>query len=83
MRAGRFFKLVGRTVASPWALFLVAFLLRIVVIHQLLVNGPERIYTQNEPSRIAWAVVSGYGYSSPWPRTPLQPTAQQPPLYPL
>jgi 4-amino-4-deoxy-L-arabinose transferase-like glycosyltransferase len=40
-------------------------------------------YRYNEPSRIAWALVSGYGYSSPWPNTPLLATAQQPPGYPL
>jgi hypothetical protein len=40
-------------------------------------------YKNIEPSRIAWALVSGFGYSSPWPHTPIAPTAQQPPVYPL
>src|SRR5579864_4194856 len=40
-------------------------------------------YRNNEPARIAWALVTGHGYSSPWPNTPLLPTAQQPPGYPL
>jgi hypothetical protein len=39
-------------------------------------------YNLNEPSRIAWAMLSGHGFSSPWPLTPLAATAQQPPVYP-
>ena len=40
-------------------------------------------YRYNEPSRIAWSLVTGHGFSSPWPNTPLLATAQQPPLYPF
>jgi hypothetical protein len=69
---------------SPRIVFLVALTIRVWVLAQLL---PQRawdyFYRYNEPSRIAWALVSGFGYSSPWPNTPLAPTAQQPPLYPL
>jgi 4-amino-4-deoxy-L-arabinose transferase-like glycosyltransferase len=57
--------------------------LRLLVVNQLLASGPARFYVQVEPARIAWALVSGYGYSSPWPNTLLRPTAQQPPLYPI
>lgn len=40
-------------------------------------------YQYNEPSHIASELASGLGFSSPWPNTPILPTAQQPPLYPL
>jgi hypothetical protein len=73
-----------RIAESPRVVFLVALTIRVWVLSQLL---PQRawdyFYRYNEPSRIAWALVSGFGYSSPWPNTPLLPTAQQPPLYPL
>lgn len=75
-------RLAGRTLNSPWVLFLVAFTLRVIVAGQLLSTSDRYFYAQNEQARIAWALVSGYGYSSPWPHTPLQPTAQQPPVYP-
>jgi 4-amino-4-deoxy-L-arabinose transferase-like glycosyltransferase len=38
-------------------------------------------YEHNEFARIAWAIVSGFGYSSPWANTPLSPTAVEPPVY--
>jgi hypothetical protein len=82
MRNGRVLRLAGRALSSPWVLFLVAFLVRLIVAGQLISARAEYFYTQNEQARIAWAVVSGYGYSSPWPHTPLEPTAQQPPVYP-
>lgn len=72
----------SRIVHSPLAVFSVALALRLWVLSQLL---PARawpyFYQYNEFARIAWAMVSGYGYSSPWANTPLAPTAQQPPIY--
>lgn len=73
-----------RIAESPGIVFLVALTIRVWVLSQLLPQKAwEYFYRYNEPSRIAWALVSGFGYSSPWPNTPLAPTAQQPPLYPL
>jgi hypothetical protein len=78
VRAGR------KLASSPVLIFAVALAARVRVLWQLL---PEHawinFYPWNEPSRIAWALVSGYGYSSPWRGTPLLPTAQQPPVFPL
>jgi len=69
---------------SPALIFTVAFALRLWMFFHLAPAEADRLfYRYNEPSRIAWALVSGYGFSSPWPNTPLLPTAQQPPLYPL
>jgi 4-amino-4-deoxy-L-arabinose transferase-like glycosyltransferase len=69
---------------SPGVVFLVALTMRVWVLSQLL---PEKawqyFYRYNEPSHIAWALASGFGYSSPWPNTPVAATAQQPPIYPL
>jgi 4-amino-4-deoxy-L-arabinose transferase-like glycosyltransferase len=71
-------------VQSPLVIFLVALAMRIWAASQLL---PQKagsfFYQNNEPARIAWALVTGHGFSSPWPNTPLLPTAQQPPGYPL
>src|SRR5262249_24305193 len=73
-----------RIAESPAVVFLVAPTVRVWVLSQLLPQKAwEYFYRYNEPSRIAWALVSGFGYSSPWPHTPLAPTAQQPPVYPL
>ena len=75
---------VLRIAESSIVVFLVALTMRVWVLAQLLPQKSwEYFYRYNEPSRIAWALVSGFGYSSPWPNTPLAPTAQQPPLYPL
>ncbi|MGH9498806.1 MAG: ArnT family glycosyltransferase [Terriglobales bacterium] len=75
---------VLRIAGSPGVVFLVALTIRVWVLSQLLPQKAwEYFYRYNEPSRIAWALVSGFGYSSPWPNTPLLPTAQQPPVYPL
>lgn len=65
-------------------IFGIAFVIRLWAASQLLPQkaGPF-FYQRNEPARIAWAMVTGHGYSSPWPNTPLEPTAQQPPAYPL
>ena len=69
---------------SARVIFLIALTLRLWVLRQLLPGKAfHYFYGYNEPSRIAWALVSGFGYSSPWPNTPLAPTAQQPPLYPF
>ena len=45
--------------------------------------GPHLLFVQNEPSHIAAALVSGFGFSWPYAGAPPAPTAQQPPLYPL
>ncbi|HXW93576.1 MAG TPA: glycosyltransferase family 39 protein [Terriglobales bacterium] len=75
---------IWKLVQSPAVVFVVAVSVRLGAAWQLL---PEKagiyFYRNNEPSRIAWALVSGHGYSSPWPNTPLLATAQQPPGYPL
>jgi 4-amino-4-deoxy-L-arabinose transferase-like glycosyltransferase len=69
---------------SPVAVFLVGFVVRLKVLTELL---PARMwagfYQYNEPSHIASELAAGLGFSSPWPNTPIAPTAQQPPLYPL
>jgi 4-amino-4-deoxy-L-arabinose transferase-like glycosyltransferase len=75
----------GRNLAvSPALIFLFAWAARIRVLWQLLpAHAWINFYPWNEPSRIAWAVVSGFGYSSPWAGTKLAPTAALPPVYPL
>jgi len=84
MPSARLGQAAWKLLQSPAVIFAIALTTRLWLAAQLL---PEKawpfFYEYNEPSRIAWAVVSGYGYSSPWPRTPLLPTAQQPPVYPL
>ncbi|HEX4424933.1 MAG TPA: glycosyltransferase family 39 protein [Terriglobales bacterium] len=65
------------------AIFVVALLARLRAIQQLLPGNSWRgFYANNESARIAWSVASGFGFSSPWPRTPLLPTAVEPPVYP-
>jgi len=80
----RLTRVTWKLVESPAVIFVIAVSMRLWTAGQLL---PERagpyFYRYNEPARIAWALVSGHGYSSPWPNTPLLPTAQQPPGYPL
>jgi len=80
----RLTRVTSKLVESPAVIFAIAVSMRLWTAGQLLPEqaGPY-FYRYNEPSRIAWALVSGYGYSSPWPNTPLLPTAQQPPGYPL
>ena len=69
---------------SPLVIFLVALAMRIWAASQLLPHkAGSFFYQNNEPARIAWALATGHGFSSPWPNTPLLPTAQQPPGYPL
>jgi hypothetical protein len=69
---------------SPLVIFVVTLTTRFAVLLYLL---PEHawinFYPLNEPSHIAWALVEGFGYSSPWPNTPIAATAQQPPVFPL
>ena len=67
---------------SPLVVFLVALIARVWVLRQLLpAKAWPDFYEHNEFARIAWAIVSGFGYSSPWANTPLSPTAVEPPVY--
>jgi 4-amino-4-deoxy-L-arabinose transferase-like glycosyltransferase len=73
-----------RIAESPGVIFLVTLTMRVWALSQLLPQKAwDYFYRYNEPSHIAWALVSGFGYSAPWPNTPVAPTAQQPPVYPL
>jgi len=84
MGNARLKKTIWKLVQSPAVIFLIALTIRIAAAHQLLPDQAwDYFYKRNEPSHIAWAVATGHGFSSPWPGTPLLPTAQQPPLYPL
>jgi 4-amino-4-deoxy-L-arabinose transferase-like glycosyltransferase len=69
---------------SPLVVFTVTVATRLAALLRLL---PEHewinFYPLNEPSHIAWAMVSGFGYSAPWPNTPIAATAQQPPMFPI
>jgi len=79
----RFSRIAFGVLNSPLAIFIVALLARLRVMEQLLPGNAWRgFYANNESARIAWAVASGFGFSSPWPRTPLLPTAVEPPVYP-
>jgi 4-amino-4-deoxy-L-arabinose transferase-like glycosyltransferase len=79
----RFLPITFRILGSPLAIFLVALMARLRVIRQLLPgNAWPDFYVNNESARIAWAVASGFGFSSPWPHTPLLPTSVEPPIYP-
>lgn len=84
MGSTRFAQSVWKFVQSPLVVLCITLIIRLWAASQLLPQkaGPF-FYQRNEPARIAWALVSGHGYSSPWPNTPLQATAQQPPGYPL
>jgi Dolichyl-phosphate-mannose-protein mannosyltransferase len=71
-----------RVVESPLVVFPVALGLRLWMLTQLLpAKAGPYFYQYNEFARIASALATGHGYSSPWPGTPLAPTAQQPPVY--
>ncbi|MFZ0800748.1 MAG: hypothetical protein WAN70_01155 [Terriglobales bacterium] len=77
-------RILLRIAGSSGVIFLVALTMRVWALTQLLPQKAwEYFYRYIEPARIAWAMVSGFGYSSPWPNTPLAATAQQPPVYPL
>src|SRR5215471_3009289 len=83
MRNAPLFTTLAAIVRSPRIIFLVALTARIWVLSQLLPGNEWRnFYRYNEPSHIAWSVVDGAGYSSPWANTVPMPTAQQPPVYP-
>src|SRR3989442_780456 len=83
MGSTRLLRTAISVVSSPRIVFLVAFTARVWVSSQLLpANAWRDFYRYNEPSHIAWSVVSGAGYSSPWANTIATPTAQQPPVYP-
>jgi 4-amino-4-deoxy-L-arabinose transferase-like glycosyltransferase len=75
----------GRILArSAFLIFFVTLIARLWVVKQFLTASTwTNFYQYNEPSRIALSLVTGHGYSSPWAHTPLLPTAQQPPVYPL
>src|SRR5215831_6822166 len=65
---------------SPRVVFLVALTFRIWVATQLPADKAwQYFYCYNEFARIAWCLVSGHGFSSPWPNTPLVATAHEPP----
>ncbi len=84
MAIPRVLRLIVAAAGSQRTVFLVAFLVRVAVAFQLIPGNADRhFYQPNEPARIAWNLVSGRGYSSPWPNTVRAPTAQQPPVYPL
>lgn len=84
MRSHRLFRVVASSIVSPEVIFGLALAVRIFVLMHLLPEQADRgFYRGNEAARIAWAMVSGHGFSSPWPNTPLAPSAQQPPLYPV
>jgi len=82
MRGARLLRVLTAAVKSPLVVFLVALIARVWVLRQLLPakTWPD-FYEHNEFARIAWAIVSGFGYSSPWANTPLAPTAVEPPVY--
>jgi len=84
MRNARLGEKVWKLVQLPAVVFGIAVAARLGAAFQLLpAKAGPYFYRYNEPARIAWALVGGHGYSSPWPNTPLLPTAQQPPVYPL
>ena len=77
-------RVTGRVLTSPAAVFIFALIARFKVLTDLLpVHTWDGYYRYNEPAHIAWALASGFGYSAPYPNTPVAPTAQQPPFYPL
>ena len=63
-------------------MFLVALTFRVCAATQLPADKAwQYFYRYNEFARIAWCLVSGHGFSSPWPNTPLALTAVEPPVY--
>jgi 4-amino-4-deoxy-L-arabinose transferase-like glycosyltransferase len=70
---------------SPLFIFLAAACTRLAAALYILKKRfpPEILFVGNEPSHIAAALASGLGFSAPYAHTPIAPTAQQPPLYPL
>jgi 4-amino-4-deoxy-L-arabinose transferase-like glycosyltransferase len=83
MRRSRLLRAAITVVNSPRVVFLVALTARVWVLAQLVPAHASRdFYQYNEPAHIAWSVVSGFGYGSPWANTLPTLTAQQPPVYP-
>src|SRR5579864_3566093 len=78
-------KNIRRIAASPWLIFATALATRIASAVFVFRNyfPPQLLYLENEPSHIASALVSGFGFSAPYANAPIAPTAQQPPLYPF
>jgi Dolichyl-phosphate-mannose-protein mannosyltransferase len=78
-------KNLRRIAASPLVIFAVALTTRVAAALFIFRNyfGPQLLFMQNEPSHIAAALASHSCFCSPYANTPLAPTAQQPPLYPL
>jgi 4-amino-4-deoxy-L-arabinose transferase-like glycosyltransferase len=84
MKSSRLPQVVLGVMSDPRVIFFVALIARLRVLFQLLpANTGRYFYQYNEPSHIAWALASGFGFSAPWPNTPIAATAQQPPVYPL
>ena len=82
MKSSRILQTLAIAINSARSIFLVALAVRFGVLSQLLpVHAWRNFYQYNEFARIAWAMVSGYGYSSPWANTPLAATAVEPPIY--
>jgi hypothetical protein len=75
---------IKRIGTSPLIIFGAAFITRLASATYILsrYTTPQLLFTGNEPSHIAAALVSGLGFSSPYAGAPAAPTAQQPPLYP-
>jgi 4-amino-4-deoxy-L-arabinose transferase-like glycosyltransferase len=83
MRSSHLLRAAITVVNSPRVVFLVALTARVWVLAQLVPSHASRdFYQYNEPAHIAWSVVSGFGYGSPWANTLPMLTAQQPPAYP-
>src|SRR5438270_7959875 len=78
-------KNIRRIAASPWIIFSAALATRLSCVLFIFRTyfGPHLLFVQNEPAHVASALVSGFGFSSPYAGAPIAPTAQQPPLYPL
>ncbi len=82
MKRSRIFQTLTVAINSARLIFLGALAVRFWVLSQLLpAHAWRNFYQYNEFARIAWAMVSGYGYSSPWANTPLTATAVEPPIY--
>ncbi len=78
-------KKLQRVVDRPAVIFAAAIATRLGASVYILTRffNPQRLFVGNESSRIAAALASGLGFSSPYPHTPVAATAQQPPVYPL
>jgi hypothetical protein len=72
-------------VSAPQVIFSAALILRVVLSLQLLgiLYTRANPFGTNEPAHIAAHIAQEEGFSSPYEGTPVLPSAQQPPLYPL